>query len=125
MPDDPVIAIEETLDDTLISFAISENVFKGLFTYISFLNLFFFLFWLIEIDAPLLKACLTNLFPSKFFPLMPKKILFFFVNLESIDALLIFTFLSIFFFIISEIIFDFQFLFKDLFLTLINFLINL
>ena len=116
--------IEETLDDTLISFAISENVFKGLFTYISFLNLFFFLFWLIEIDAPLLKACLTNLFPLKFLPLIPKKILFFFVNLESIEALLIFTFLSIFFFIISEIIFDFQFLFKDLFLTLINFSIH-
>ncbi len=73
-----MIAIEEILDDALINFAISENVFNGLFTYILFLNLFFFLFWLIEIEAPLLKACLTNLFPSKFFPLMPKKILFFF-----------------------------------------------
>ena len=46
---------------------------------------------------------------------MPKKILFFFIFLESIEALLILIFFSIFFLVISEIILDFQFLFKDLF----------
>ena len=69
-----MIAIVEISDDTLTNLAVSEKVFNEFFTYISFLSLFFFLFSLIEIEAPLLKAWLTNLFPSKFFPLMPKKI---------------------------------------------------
>ena len=55
---------------------------------------------------------------------MPKKILFFFVFLESIEASLILIFFSIFFLVISETIFVFQFLFKDLFLILINFSIH-
>ena len=81
-----MIATVEMSDDTLTNSAVSEKVFNEFFTYISFLSLFFFLFSLIDKEAPLLKAWLTNLFPSKFFPLMPKKILFFLVFLESIDA---------------------------------------
>ena len=56
---------------------------------------------------------------------MPKKILFFSTFLESIEAALILVFFFNFFLVISETIFDFQFLFKDLFLILINFSIQL
>ena len=47
-----MIATEEILDDVLTRLATSENVFNEFFTYISFLN-FFFLFSLIDIEAPL------------------------------------------------------------------------
>ena len=70
--------MDEILEDVLTSLAISENVFNEFLTYISFLNLFFFLFSFIETEAPFLKALLTNLFPSKFFPFMPKKNIIFF-----------------------------------------------
>ena len=42
LPEDPVIAIEEILDDILINLAISENVFNEFLTYIFILNFYFF-----------------------------------------------------------------------------------
>ena len=119
-----MIATEEILDDILTNLALSENIFKEFLTYILFLILFFNLPSMIEIDAPFRKALSANLLPSKFFPFMPKKILFFFIFLESIEASLILIFFSIFFFVTSEIILDFQFLFEVLFLSLIYFLIQ-
>ena len=92
-----MIATEEILDDILTNLALSENIFKEFLTYILFLILFFNLPSMIEIDAPFRKALSVNLLPSKFFPFMPKKILLFFIFLESIEASLILIFFSIFF----------------------------
>ena len=41
-------------------------------------------------EAPFLKASFTNKFPSLFFPLIAKKISFFLISFELIEALLIF-----------------------------------
>ena len=48
-------------------------------------------------DAPLASASLTNKLPSLFLPLIAKKILFFLISLELIDASLISSFEEILF----------------------------
>ena len=68
-----------------------------------------------QIDAFFLRASSANLFPSIFFPLIPKKILFFFISFELIDALLIKKLLLIFIFKYSLMIFTFKFLDNFLF----------
>ena len=81
-----MIATDEILDDILTNLALSENIFKEFLTYILFLFLFFNLPSMIDIDAPFRRALSANLLPSKFFPLIAKKILFFFIFLDLFAA---------------------------------------
>ena len=50
-----------------------------------------------------LNASLINKFPSLFFPLIAKKISFFLISLELIDALLIFNFEEILFELLNSL----------------------
>ena len=94
--------------------------FKVSFTTIFFLD--FFCLLTIARDAPLAKASLTNKLPSLFSPLIAKKILFFLISLELIDALLIFNFEEILFEFANYIkIFSLRFLESVLFLIVIFF----
>ena len=70
-------------------------------------------------DAPFLKASLTNKLPSLFLPLIAKKISFFLISLELIDALLIFNFEEILFEPLNSFkIFNLKFFESVLFLIL-------
>ena len=66
-------------------------------------------------------ASLANLLPSIFFPLIPKKILFFLTSFELIQALLIIALSFSLFSSFSSIIFVFQLLFNFRFFSLIDF----
>ena len=69
--------------------------FKVFFTLIC-LGVFFKLSTIAK-DAPLLKASCTNKFPFLFFPLIAKKISFFLISFELIEAFLILVFKEILF----------------------------
>ena len=75
----------------------------------------------IAIDAFFLKASLINLLPSFFFPLIAKKMSFFFISLELILALFKKILPDIFLFLLSSFrIFIFKLFDKDKFLCLIE-----
>ncbi len=96
-PQLPVIAIILDKEFCLI---ISEVFVRKASVFSTFICLFLFLdlsiLFTTAKDAPLLKASPINLFPSLFFPLIAKKISFFFISFELIDAFLIFPLKDIF-----------------------------
>ena len=92
---------------------------------VSFTTIFlfdFFLLFTIAKDAPLRKASLINKLPLLFLPLIAKKILFFLISLELIDAFLNFNFEEILFELLSSFkIFSLKLFESVLFLILIFF----
>ena len=121
-PELPVIDINFALEIFLTSLDAFVKTLKVLFilTFLDLLNvpnLF-----TIAKEAPFLIASSANLLPSFFGPLIAKKISFFFIFLEFIDALFIFKFLFIKLKLhFSFKIFAFQFLNNLLFFKLISF----
>ena len=82
-----MIATEEIPDDILTSLALSENIFKEFLTYILFLILFLNLPSILRLMLHFAKHDQQIYYHQNFFPFIPKKILFFFIFLESIEAL--------------------------------------
>jgi len=79
-----------------LSLTIEEHFVKKFKLFLTIICLDFFSNLLILFttanDEPFLKASFKNKFPSFFFPFIAKKISFFFISLELIDAFRIFFF---------------------------------